>query len=327
MTAVRPAEQALSQTLVDPRPDIHLVEIVITALFHEELANMTFDVTGTLSFLAAEAPNRTEYPFTTQIKAPPFTLIHSVEQKATGTAAMASIMVAVDVPRGTSVEDTMLDLVLVEVKNAAADSLQSLAPLSLLHFFHDPSVSDCAFLTKGSDTLLYATRVVLMRASPYFRSMFTGPWAESALAVTKDPIPFTAWDAPAVVLAFIHIYSGWTPDQPALPAQTSEDLLMDFSCDPATLSFSMWRHLLELAQYLRLKPLALAVNRKLISLLEEQSRELLQKPDEPMDNAPRPSKRRRIDPAHVDSATAATNTDTAPPVPSATPDSDLAVPE
>ncbi|KNE58926.1 hypothetical protein AMAG_04460 [Allomyces macrogynus ATCC 38327] len=118
-----------------------------------------------------------------------------------------------------------------------------------------------------------------------------------------------AWDAPAVALAFIHIYSGWTPDQPTLPAQTPEDL-----------------HLFELAQYPQLKTLANAVNCKLISLLEEQSQELLQMPEEPVDDAPRPSKRRHFSKPgdHIDSATASTSTDITPPVSSAASDADSA---
>ncbi|KAJ3360647.1 hypothetical protein GGF32_008263 [Allomyces javanicus] len=256
---------------------------------------MEFDVTGSISFLrTADALERTERQFATFIKASPIVPVQSLKQTMVGTAAMASVVIAVDVPRDSIVYNMRPDLAIVDA-NKTTEPEQSLAPLGFLHFLHDLSVSDCAFLTKGTDTPVYATRMMLMRASPYFRRMFSGPWAESALAGTKDPIPFMAWDAPVVALAFVHIYSGWTPDQPALPAETPDELVVDFACDPVTLSFSTWRQLFELAQYLRLKALAIAVNRKLIALLEEQSCELLQMPEEPMSESLRSSKRRRLE--------------------------------
>ncbi|KAJ3371875.1 hypothetical protein GGF31_002535 [Allomyces arbusculus] len=294
MTAVREAEWAPPQPLVDQRDNICLLEITITVLFRKELANMEIDVIGSISFLkTADAPGRSESQFATVIKAPPIVPVQSLDQKMVGTASMASVVVAVDVPRGSRVHDMSLDFTIVDA-GKTTEPLRGLAPLGFLHFLHDPSVSDCAFLAKGTDTPLYATRMMLMCGSSYFRKMFSGPWAESAFVGIKDAIPF-AWDAPVVALVFVHIYSGWTPDRPALPAETPDELVVDFACDPATLSFSTWQQLFELARYLQLKTLAIAVNRKLIGLLEEQSRELLQVPDEPMNDSLRSSKRRRLD--------------------------------
>ncbi|KAJ3360240.1 hypothetical protein GGF32_008587 [Allomyces javanicus] len=164
--------------------------------------------------------------------------------------------------------------------------------LGFLRFLRDPDVCVCSFLVKGPEAPLFAARVVLARAraSPYFRNMFSGPWAETQ---SKDPISFTSWDAPAVALAFVHIYAGWRPDIP-LPEPTPAELVADFSCDPATLPFATWRNLFELAQYLGLKELAIATSRKLIVLIEEQARDLEAMPDtHPDDDDPGPRKRAR----------------------------------
>ncbi|KAJ3373651.1 hypothetical protein GGF31_000495 [Allomyces arbusculus] len=100
---------------------------------------------------------------------------------------------------------------------------------------------------------------------------------------SQSPIPFTSWGAPAVALAFVHIYSGWTPNAPSLPEDVPEDLVIDFSCDPGTLDEDAWRHLLKLARFLGLKSLALAVNRNLVALIEEQYSELPGMPDDHVD--------------------------------------------
>ncbi|KNE71757.1 hypothetical protein AMAG_20444 [Allomyces macrogynus ATCC 38327] len=83
-----------------------------------------------------------------------------------------------------------------------------------------------------------------MRSSLYFKAMLSGDWAETQ---SKDPISFSAWNAPMVALAFVHISSGWTSDMP-LPAQTPADHSIDFTCVPSTLSFAQWRAFLDLAQ-------------------------------------------------------------------------------
>ncbi|KNE72072.1 hypothetical protein AMAG_16010 [Allomyces macrogynus ATCC 38327] len=183
-----------------------------------------------------------------------------------------------------------LAFVFIAVPTAAAKLVAPPTP-GHLPFLHDPDVCDCSVLAKGVDTPLHASRVILMQASPLFRTMLC-LWVESTKLATKEPISFTSWYAPAVAFVFIHIYSGWTPDQPALPESTPEDLIDDFACDPATLDEDAWRHLLQLARFLGLKLLAMAVYRKLMKLLEEQFEELRAMPDEPVD-APRPRARKR----------------------------------
>ncbi|KAJ3367965.1 hypothetical protein GGF31_006921 [Allomyces arbusculus] len=166
--------------------------------------------------------------------------------------------------------DVVVDLTLSQLMEPEKPALEPVivpASLGFLPYLHDPDV-------------------------PYFKAMFSGDWAK-AETVRTGPIQFTAWSAPAVALAFIHIYSGWTPDV-AFPTHTPTDPVADFACDPAMLSFATWRHLLDLAQCLGLKEFAMSVNRKLIALLEEQSRELAAMPDVLPDENPRPHKRARV---------------------------------
>ncbi|KAJ3351976.1 hypothetical protein GGF32_004027 [Allomyces javanicus] len=112
-------------------------------------------------------------------------------------------------------------------------------PLGFLRFLGDKRVSDCAFLAKGSDAPIFASRLMLARSSLFFRRMFS---------------PFDSWHAAGVVLVLIHIYSGWLPGQP-LPLNTPAHLVADPACDPAKLEYPKWRNFLELAQMLELKPI------------------------------------------------------------------------
>ncbi|KAJ3351971.1 hypothetical protein GGF32_004022 [Allomyces javanicus] len=142
---------------------------------------------------------------------------------------------------------------------------------SVVKFLHRPAYCDCALLAKDAPGPLYASRTVLSNASPFFRTMFKGKWADSRQG-TETPIQFTTWHAPAVALALIHIYSGWLPGM-VLPKGTKQ-LVREFACDPDTLEYPTWRNLFELSQMLELKPLTLAVNRQLVEMLEAQYRDL-----------------------------------------------------
>ncbi|KNE59730.1 hypothetical protein AMAG_05194 [Allomyces macrogynus ATCC 38327] len=143
--------------------------------------------------------------------------------------------------------------------------------LGFLAFLNDPTLCDCYFLAKDAPGPLYASLMMLARASPFFRTMFSGDWAESA-PKTEDPIKFTSWHAAAVALTFIHIYSGWLPGTP-LPKGALKRV-RSFSCDPTKLEYPTWRNMFELAQMLELKALTLAINRQLVALLEAQFQEL-----------------------------------------------------
>ncbi|KAJ3360580.1 hypothetical protein GGF32_008323, partial [Allomyces javanicus] len=123
--------------------------------------------------------------------------------------------------------------------------------LGFIAFLNDPALCDCAFLAKDAPEPLYASRMMLARSSPFFRTMFSGDWAESAKF--KDPISFTSWHAAAVALTFIHIYSGWLPGTP-LP-KGARKRVRSFSCNPDTLEYPTWRNMFELAQMLELKAL------------------------------------------------------------------------
>ncbi|KAJ3368756.1 hypothetical protein GGF31_006180 [Allomyces arbusculus] len=317
--ALQPSELKPTPDLLERRPNVHLVEVGIAAWFSAELSNIVFDVTGSISFDAfvddnsndgsdgdddddvdedendddGEEKERPSFPFSMQLKAPAVSTVLPTEHPKTGAAVIASCVVAVDVQRHHDKRVRNLELAFSLV--AANEVLhKNVIPASvgLLPYLHDPDVCDCSFLTKGVDAPLLASRVILMRASHIFRSMLSGPWVESTKLATREPILFTSWNAPAMALVFIHIYSGWTPDQPTLPVSTPEDLVDDFACDPSTLDEDAWRHLLQLARYLGLKLLAIAVNRKLMKLLEEQLEELRSMPDEPID-APRPRTKKR----------------------------------
>ncbi|KAJ3348501.1 hypothetical protein GGF32_006142, partial [Allomyces javanicus] len=210
---------------------------------------------------------------------------------------VAVTMIEIDFPASGLAEDAVVDLTLSYQPGQEASSRGPVvvpASLGLARFLHNPDVSDCSFSVGGTATPLHASRILLMRASRFFYRMFSGPWAEAAAARTEH-ISFTTWSAPAVALAFLHIYSGWTPSQPSLPAHTPAALMTDFACNPGTLSFATWRQLGDLAQFLELKDLALAVNGKQIALLQEQTRELAAMPDvhSDDDDDARPRKRKR----------------------------------
>ncbi|KAJ3360239.1 hypothetical protein GGF32_008586 [Allomyces javanicus] len=267
---------ALVKWLDKARARVTLLEVGLYLFTNDKhLDGRVFDATGTLSFRPSSAAANSAletFNFSFQLLA---------DHVSRGQIAVT--LVDVTLPADGRVKDVTVDLVLSEVLSHGKPALE----LGILQYLHDPEVCDCSFLLSGAATPLYATRVLLMR-SPFFKAMFSGDWAETQ---SKDPIKFTSWDAPAVALAFVYIYSGWTPDVP-LPSQTPADLLTDFACVPSTLPFARWRNLLDLAQFLGLKDLALAVNRKLVALLEEQSRELEEMPDVQEDDDPRPRKRK-----------------------------------
>ncbi|KNE72677.1 hypothetical protein AMAG_16436 [Allomyces macrogynus ATCC 38327] len=138
----------------------------------------------------------------------------------------------------------------------------------LLKSLNDLAISDCAFSTKNTTTLLYASRAILAAKSSFFRTMFKGTWAESARGATLEPIQFDSWEGAAVALVLVHLYSGWLPGEP-LPKFTRK-LVRDFACDPNALDFATWRNMFDLARMLELKELMLAINRQLVAHLEEE---------------------------------------------------------
>ncbi|KAJ3372608.1 hypothetical protein GGF31_001628 [Allomyces arbusculus] len=117
---------------------------------------------------------------------------------------------------------------------------------------------------RGADKPLLALRIVLMHASPYFRAMFSGQWAESS---SPAPIVLRSWLTPTVAPVFIHMYSGWLPVNP-LPSETSAKVLANFRCELHIFGLTIWRNLLEYAEMLGLNALALATNRQIVDLLD-----------------------------------------------------------
>ncbi|KAJ3367963.1 hypothetical protein GGF31_006919 [Allomyces arbusculus] len=69
----------------------------------------------------------------------------------------------------------------------------------------------------------------------------------------------------------------------ALPKVTKR-LVREFSCDPDSLRYPVWRNLFELSQMLELKPLTLAVNRQLVKMLETQYLDLMNAEAAPNDD-------------------------------------------
>ncbi|KNE59718.1 hypothetical protein AMAG_05182 [Allomyces macrogynus ATCC 38327] len=271
---MRPSELQPTQDQLEKRPHLRFVEVEVMAWFSNALSNKVFDVAGTILYLdSGLAPDRLSYRFSMQLEAPPECPVISSDPPVPRPSVAATVVVAVDV---SDPEQKVMDM---ELKFELAESEPTTLPhtpvalpsLGVLQYLHDTKASDCAFRIRGTETLLYASRIMLMRGSQFFRSMFSGNWTETQ---SKDPISFTSWDAPAVALAFVHIYSGWTPDQPTLPEDVPPNLVDDFGCDPDSFDEDAWRHLFKLARFLGLKPLARAVNRKLVALLEEQFQEL-----------------------------------------------------
>ncbi|KAJ3360573.1 hypothetical protein GGF32_008316 [Allomyces javanicus] len=286
---------------------MRFVEVELTAWFSNALSNKVFDVKGTISYCdSGLGPDRLSYPFSMQLKAPPELSATPSDSPIPRPAVVGTVVVAVDVSDPEQkVSDKEVNFELVE--SNATESPRTLVvppPHGVLQYLHNVNAGDCAFRVRGTDTLLYASRIMLMRASPFFAAMFSGDWAETQ---SKDPISFTSWEAPAVALAFVHIYSGWTPNQPALPEDMPANLVNVFACDPASLDEEAWRHLFKLALFLGLRPLARAVNRKLVALLDDQFQDLSEEVDVQPTKATglAPARKRRRSETETDNAVSA----------------------
>ncbi|KAJ3351979.1 hypothetical protein GGF32_004030 [Allomyces javanicus] len=174
---------------------------------------MAFRVSGTVAFLDTErADAPLLYPFTLKIWAPSAPVQqHDFLHYACIRIPHMATKVVRDLVMTVTVK-CLGKIVLLQTTSVVP------APLGFPRYLHDPNVCDCPFLTKGTETPMYASRVMLMRASATF----------SHAASTKNPTSLKEWDAPAVALALQHIYSGWTPNTP-LPMHTPDELLANFA--------------------------------------------------------------------------------------------------
>ncbi|KAI9220818.1 hypothetical protein BC828DRAFT_382596 [Blastocladiella britannica] len=88
---------------------------------------------------------------------------------------------------------------------------------NLLEFLDDVNVCDCSFLPSDCTAPIHVSKVLLISASPFFRTLFAstaGDFAEAKAIKDGQPIAMPAWRTSAFVLMLLHIYSGWLPGQP-----------------------------------------------------------------------------------------------------------------
>ncbi|KAI9220819.1 hypothetical protein BC828DRAFT_382599 [Blastocladiella britannica] len=155
---------------------------------------------------------------------------------------------------------------------------------NLLAFLDDESVCDCSFMPSDCANPIHASKLLLVSASPFFRTLFgsAGEFAETKAIKDGEPIPMPAWRTSSLVLMLVHVYSGWLPGQP-LPkgamsvAATGEGqdqeqhvgIVTKHACDPGQLHFADWANLQELANMLEMPGLEAAtmdlVAKKLIA--------------------------------------------------------------
>ncbi|KAJ3351969.1 hypothetical protein GGF32_004020 [Allomyces javanicus] len=270
---VRPSPDAVTEPAANFAIDVRIAATFIDARH----AGKVFLVTGALSFkrtgVTAGTKAQQSHPFSLTIAVPTLT--------SPTTPVCVSMPIILPFNTGTSIN--VVDLAVTATwRQLATLSLakhirQVPEQLGFLRFLHDERVSDCAFLVKGADTPIYASRVMLVRSSSFFMRMFLGVWRESS---TTDPISFDSWHVAAVALVLIHIYSGWVPGEP-LPNQTPEQLRAD--------------------------TLAMTVIQQLKALLDEQLRDLsltadLDPESDGDDDAVANFKKRRVGRKSLDSA-------------------------
>ncbi|KAJ3367964.1 hypothetical protein GGF31_006920 [Allomyces arbusculus] len=253
---MRPSADAVAESAAN-----FAIDVGIAATFDAHHVGKVFLVTGALLFkrtgVAAGTKTQQTQPFSLTIAVPTLT--------SPTTPVCDYTPIILPFSAGSSLP--VLDLAVtatwrqLTTLSLAKHVRQVPEQLGFLRFLHDERVSDCAFLTKGSGTPLYASRVMLAKASTFFRTIFSGAWREST---TANPIRFDSWHAAAMALVLIHIYSGWVPGEPH-PSQTP---------DRGDLVYATWRNLLDLAEMLGLKTLAMTVIQQLKTLLDEQLRDL-----------------------------------------------------
>ncbi|KAI9223787.1 hypothetical protein BC828DRAFT_375120 [Blastocladiella britannica] len=143
--------------------------------------------------------------------------------------------------------------------------------LGLLESLDCTTLCDCSFLPNGATEAIYASKALVARASPFFKTIFNSPsssgkFAEAKAIKENKPMDMSAWRTPAFVLMLVHVYSGWLPGAP-LPKLAEEGVVAKFKCTPADLEYADWRNLYELARMLELHQFAAAANKQLVNLL------------------------------------------------------------
>ncbi|KAI9224227.1 hypothetical protein BC828DRAFT_402448 [Blastocladiella britannica] len=154
--------------------------------------------------------------------------------------------------------------------------------LGFLDFLDDPELGDCSFLIGNSTAPICASKMLLVRASPFFYTLLTkthSVFIETTALQANEPIRFADWSLPAFLLALVHIYCGWLPGNP-LPAQTNA-FLAKHRCVLSDFDFLSWQAVYQLARMLELDQFAVAINLVLVDKLAIEHLELTAKIKKP----------------------------------------------
>ncbi|KNE64336.1 hypothetical protein AMAG_09363 [Allomyces macrogynus ATCC 38327] len=244
------------------------LDVVLGAVFPPSAGGELVDIAGLVSYTvppvgveaAAAQLHRARLAFRVQLAAPVAQTVHPIY-------LVAPVAADTPLPAHGRVHDLVVDVTATHIGSVVPAPDWSLVParLGLAGFIGDAHVADCTLQARDAPYALHVSRVMLARASPYFRDLFS--------TSTDRDITLTDWSAPAVALAVIHMYAGWVPPH-ALPDGSPSAVVRDFACDPAGVKYATWRHLFDLAHWLGLKQLALAANRQCAAVLDAEFREV-----------------------------------------------------
>ncbi|KAJ3363403.1 hypothetical protein GGF31_000979 [Allomyces arbusculus] len=242
------------------------LDVVLGAVFPPTASGELVDVAGLVSYtvpgttVEGAAPHRARLAFRVQLAAPVAQTVHPVY-------VVAPIATDTPLPGDARVHDLVVDVTATHIGFVVPAPDLSLVParLGLAAFIGDAQLADCALRARDAPYALPVSKVLLVRASPYFRQLFT--------TTTDREVVLLDWSAPVVALAVIHMYAGWVPPH-ALPDGTPDTIVRDFTCDPAGIKYATWRHLFDLAHWLGLKQLALAANRQCAAALDAEFRDV-----------------------------------------------------
>ncbi|KAI9224228.1 hypothetical protein BC828DRAFT_373969 [Blastocladiella britannica] len=147
-----------------------------------------------------------------------------------------------------------------------------------LDYLDIQALGDCAFLICDATDPIYASKLLLARASPFFFALLsksnTG-FVETSALHANEPIKFPDWALSAFLLVLVHIYSGWLPGS-NLPAR-AEAYLNKHCCDPLEFDFVRWQPVYQLGRMLELDQFAVAINLVLAKKLANEHHELMAK--------------------------------------------------
>ncbi|ORZ34172.1 hypothetical protein BCR44DRAFT_1436722 [Catenaria anguillulae PL171] len=138
-------------------------------------------------------------------------------------------------------------------------------PLGLVSSLNQPLLCDASILPKDEADPIHVSRAVLACTSPYFRTMFSGNWAESTSSTTT-PITLP-YPAAVVIPCLVHMYTHWVPAEPMPDTDAVAKLLRKYKVDVKAFDRHMWSDVMDLADMWELHKLVLGANRALVHVL------------------------------------------------------------